>query len=194
MSEVEQVAEFVDLINHDDYEILNQYPYVIRRKRDHYAVSEFEDKHGYPCIALNSRPYKKHRLICEQFLPNPNNLPNIDHISRDKTDYHLSNLRWCTQSMNCRNKSSNKGVELHYIDDIPDESIVVDFYETKNGRHEFKDYYYHDGVFYYDNEINYRILNINKNKSGNQFVSMKDVNGKTTSVYINRFLQQHDLI
>ena len=96
--------------------------------------------------------------------------------------------------MNCRNKSSNKGVELHYIDDIPDESIVVDFYETKNGRHEFKDYYYHDGVFYYDNEINYRILNINKNKSGNQFVSMKDVNGKTTSVYINRFLQQHDLI
>ena len=198
MSEVESenVCEFVDLLNHeDDYEILNVWPFTIRRKRDHYVVSEsINSNHGYVQVNLNCRSYLKHRLICEQFLANPDNLPCIDHINRDKTDYHLSNLRYVSHSTNCRNKSSNRGVELHYVDDISDESMVVDFYETKNGKHSFKNYYYHDGVFYYDNDINYRILNINETKSGYQWVSMKDINGKTTNVYINRFLKQHDLL
>ena len=193
-NESENIVEFVDLLNFEnDYEILNVWPFTIRRKRDHYEVSEYINNKGYPCITLNGKPYRKHRLICQQFLPNPLNLPNIDHISRDKTDYHLINMRWCSQSTNCKNKSSNKGVKMHYVDDIPDESMIVDFYETRNGRREFKNYYYHDGVFYYDNEINYRILNINKTKWETQYVNMKDVNGKTTSVYINRFLKQHDM-
>lgn len=188
------VGEFVDLLNHEeDYEILNVYPFTIKRKRNGKVVSEFINNNGYVCVALNSKPYLKHKLIAEQFIPNPDNLPNVDHISRDKTDYRILNLRWCSQSTNCKNKSSNKGVEMHYVDDIPDESMVVDFYETKNGRHVFENYYYHDGVFYYDNDINYRILNINKRKDGYQWISMKDINGKTTTVYINRFLKQHDL-
>ena len=194
-SREEQVVEFVDLLNHeDDYEILNQYPFTIRRKRDHYEIKESLNGHGYVQVWLNEKTYKKHRLVAEQFIPNPDNLPCIDHISHDKTDYHLSNLRWVSYSENNRNKSSNRGINYQYVDTIPDESIVVDFYDTRNERHEFENYYYHDGVFYYDNDMNYRILHINETKWGSQFVSMKDVNGKTTSVYINRFLEQHDLL
>ena len=53
------VAEFVPLLNfEDDYEILNVYPFTIRRKRDHYEVSEWDRGKGYPCVSLNRKPYQ----------------------------------------------------------------------------------------------------------------------------------------
>ena len=43
------------------------------------------------------------RLVAKAFLPNPDNLPTVDHIDRDSTNNHVSNLRWAsyqTQTMN----------------------------------------------------------------------------------------------
>ena len=192
MSQNQVVVEFITLLADEDYEILNQYPYTIRRKSDHYCVKEGSNN-GYPCVYINGKQYKKHRLIAEQFIPNPNNLPFIDHINHDRTDYHILNLRWVSASDNNKNRSSNNGVEYRYVDTIPDESLVVDFYDTRNGRRFFENYYYHDGVFYYDTDVNFKILNINRNKSGCKYVNAIDVNGKKTAICINRFLEQHDL-
>ena len=193
MSQNQVVVEFITLLVDEDYEILNQYPYTIRRKSNHYCVKESLNGRGYVQIHLNKKTYSKHKLIAEQFIPNPDNLPFVDHINHDKTDYHIHNLRWVSSSDNNRNRSSHRGVEYRYVDTIPDESLVVDFYDTRNGRRFFENYYYHDGVFYYDTDVNFRILNINRNKSGCEYVNAIDVNGKVTSIYINRFLEQHDL-
>ena len=38
-----------------------------------------------------------------QFIPNPNNLSQIDHIDRNRLNNNLSNLRWCDYEMNSRN-------------------------------------------------------------------------------------------
>ena len=194
VDENENIVEFVPLNGHDDYEILNVYPYTIRKKSNHYEIKESVKNTGYVQVHLNGKNYNKHRLIAEQFIPNPHNLSCIDHMNHDRSDYHIENLRWVSYSTNLKNKSSYKGVEYTYVDDIPDESIVVDFYETRNGRREFKNYYYHDGVFYYDNDMNYRILHIITAKNGSRFVCIKDINGKKTSVVIHRFLKQHDLL
>lgn len=35
-----------------------------------------------------------HRIIAETFIPNPDNLPEVDHINRVKTDNRIENLRW----------------------------------------------------------------------------------------------------
>ena len=192
----EQAGEFVDLLNFEnEYEILNQEPFTIRKKSNHYVLKEFDSGRGYRQVTLNRKAYYKHRLIGLQFLPNTDNLPDIDHINHDKTDNRLINLRWISKSKNTKNKTSYNGVQSNYVDDIPDESLIVDFYDTRNGRrYEFEGYYYNDGVFYYDNDINYRILNINTMKCGNQYVAMRDIYGRAISVYINRFLQQHDLL
>ena len=188
-----QPVEFVTLKNHDDYEILTVYPFTIRKKSNRYEVKEFRNNDGYIRVKLNGKQYLKHQLIAEQFIPNPDNLPQIDHVNHDRTDYHINNLRWISRSKNSYNKASYKGVQARYVDSIPEDSLVVDYYETKTEQHEFEGYYFHNGNFYYDNDCNYRVLNINENKTKCKYVRMMDKNNQSVSVVIARFLEQHDL-
>lgn len=48
-----------------------------------------------------------HRLLALQYIPNPDSLPEIDHIDRQKQNNELSNLRWCTRIENANNKTTN---------------------------------------------------------------------------------------
>ena len=207
MSVQTETVEFVPLNGFvDDYEILSVYPFTIRRKNNHYIVKDWLDnRDGYIHNTLNRRPYRKHRLIALQFLPNDDPINNdvIDHVNHDRTDFHLSNLRWCSTADNSFNKSSHNGVQYEFVDDIPDDAIVVDFYDTRTERREFEQnkYYYwfneetNEDVFYGKIEKDvYRILHINIIKGGYQVVVLKDVDNRRVSVMINRFKQQHDLI
>ena len=196
----EQVIDFVTLKDFEnDYEILNQYPFSIRRKKDHYVVKEFISKsNGYVQVNLSGKPYQKHRIIAKQFIPNPNDLPFIDHISRDRTDYHLSNLRWVSASENNRNASGRHGVSYEFIDNIPDEAIVITHYDLRNERRYFaenKYYYYYDEDIFYERITDdvYRVMHINTAKSGRKFIATRDINNKQTTFYIHTFKQQYGL-
>ena len=194
IEQTESIAEFVTLKNHDDYEILTVYPHTIRRKSNHHVVSENKSVTGYIRVYVDGKLRQKHRLIAEHFIPNPDNLEQIDHINHQRDDNHIRNLRWISISGNKRNQASYRGVQVRYVDSIPDEAILVDFYETKTERHEFEGYYYHDGRFYYDNDMNYRVLNVIINNRKCKYVSMRDKDNKAVCVVIQRFLEQHDLV
>ncbi len=63
-------------------------------------------KTGYRRIHVSDRgvSYKHnvHRLVAETFIPNPNNLPCVNHIDGDKLNNNVENLEWCTFSENLR--------------------------------------------------------------------------------------------
>lgn len=63
------------------------------------------DRYGYPTVVLsvshNERQYPTvHRLVAEAFIPNPDNLPCVNHKDEDKTNNRASNLEWCTAQYN----------------------------------------------------------------------------------------------
>ena len=50
---------------------------------------------------LNKKGYKRiHRLVAEAFIPNPLNLPSVNHIDENKSNNHISNLEWCSHQHN----------------------------------------------------------------------------------------------
>lgn len=61
--------------------------------------------HGYLAVRLYKngkwRTIRLHRIIAEAFIPNENNLPEINHIDEDKSNNAASNLEWCTRKYNC---------------------------------------------------------------------------------------------
>lgn len=58
----------------------------------------------YLSVILHSKPHKSnckvHRLVAEEFLPNPLNYKQVNHIDGDKSNNHYKNLEWCSQSQN----------------------------------------------------------------------------------------------
>jgi len=61
-------------------------------------------KKGYYRVRISNKGKLIHRLVAEAFIPNTNNLTEIDHIDRNRTNNVVSNLRWITRSENCLNK------------------------------------------------------------------------------------------
>jgi hypothetical protein len=115
----------------------------------------------------------------------------VDPINRDRTDYHLSNLRWVSHSENNQNITGcRNGIVYEYLDDIRDEALVVKDY----GKHEFEVFYFYENSFYKFNGINYRKLQINEAKNGYLFVSAKDINGKNIKICYSKFKRIYDLI
>lgn len=67
-------------------------------------------KQGYLVVgmAINKNPRVKqvHRLIALTFLPNPKNLPQVNHIDGNKQNNNVENLEWCTSSHNIKHAYS----------------------------------------------------------------------------------------
>lgn len=107
------------MLNTEIWEKISELPYEIsilgnvrrsadvpyKHKNKEYVQPYLNNK-GYWCINLykNSKVHKFqiHRLVAIAFLPNPDNLPQINHIDGNTVNNDLGNLEWCTQKHNAQ--------------------------------------------------------------------------------------------
>ena len=63
-----------------------------------------KDKYGYLQVVLSknnkSKTFKVHRLVSEAFIPNPDNLPQVNHKDENPSNNNVNNLEWCDKTYN----------------------------------------------------------------------------------------------
>ena len=67
---------------------------------DGYPVVSINTQNGWRCIGIA-------RLIATAFIPNPQELSDVDHINYDRTDYSIENLRWISHADNVKRSVCN---------------------------------------------------------------------------------------
>ena len=55
---------------------------------------------GYCAITLKNKSLFIHRIVAEAFVPNPDNLPEINHKDENKLNNRADNLEWCDRPYN----------------------------------------------------------------------------------------------
>lgn len=105
-----------------------------------------DNGHGYMIIGLRYGAKRKnfyiHRLVAEAFIPNPDNLPEINHIDYDRSNNVFWNLEWTTRIGNlewsndrmCKPKPNAKltNIGMRYISE-KNGKYRVNIYNKRNG-------------------------------------------------------------
>lgn len=71
-------------------------------------LKPIKHKGGYLYININKKHYFIHRLVAQAFIPNPQNLPQINHKDENKTNNQVFNLEWCDSLYNMNYGTAKK--------------------------------------------------------------------------------------
>lgn len=86
------------LLTIDDYEITKEGE-VINKTNGHKLKPQPNGK-GYLRVSISKKLMFIHRLVAEKYIPNPNNLPQVNHKDGNKLNNNVDNLEWVTNQEN----------------------------------------------------------------------------------------------
>ena len=76
----------------------------ITKKISEKILKPYLKGNGYYNIVLRkdskTKCYFVHRLVAKEFIPNPDNLPQVNHKDENKLNNNVDNLEWCTSKYN----------------------------------------------------------------------------------------------
>ena len=104
------IDKWYDIPGFDKYQI-NKFGDIKNKKTNHIVIPQLNN--GYKKVRLwtdeKRESRKVHRLLAQTFIPNPDNLPVVNHIDGNKLNNDLDNLEWCTVKHN-----NISAIEMYY--------------------------------------------------------------------------------
>jgi hypothetical protein len=86
-----------EIKDYEDLYKINNFGKIISLRNNRERKSHL-DKYGYYRSILSKDKKQRNviisRMVAEAFIPNPNNLPQVNHIDGNKQNNHVSNLEW----------------------------------------------------------------------------------------------------
>ena len=70
---------------------------------------------GYKQVDLKGKAYLIHRLVALAFIPNPQKLPQVNHIDENKGNNNVDNLEWCSPSENVNHSSYKQSCQVKQL-------------------------------------------------------------------------------
>lgn len=84
---------------------------------------------GYNCPMLQKNGVKKfekvHRLVAKAFIPNPYNLPVVNHKDGNRSNNAVENLEWCTYSENSQHGLWVLGKNLRAVEQRSKDGALI---------------------------------------------------------------------
>lgn len=71
-------------------------------KRYYYKINPINSGYLKIQFSMNGKRINKlvHRLVAQAFIPNPNDLPEVNHKDGDRMNNNVDNIEWCTHEEN----------------------------------------------------------------------------------------------
>lgn len=111
----------------------------VKNKKTNKILKPFSTGNEYLKVSLSNNSKTKqffvHRLVAQAFIPNPNNLPEVNHKKEfEKTNNTVENLEWCNHSYNqnygTRNERVSKKLSKIYCKKINQYDLQGNFIRT----------------------------------------------------------------
>jgi len=121
--------EWKDIADYENYEVSNLGN--VRNKNTGRILKSY-NKGGYSVVGLSNiktKSFQVHRLVCQAFISNPENKPQVNHIDKNGLNNNVMNLEWNSVLENNIHRSNgvtqttNQQIPIYRVDENTNEKL-----------------------------------------------------------------------